>query len=63
MSKAEVEVRTIQAERVAGSEVDEAEVGPEVVLGVDFRVEIEGRGEVQVQVEVEPKRGMWGMAR
>jgi hypothetical protein len=43
--------------------VDEDEVGAEVVLGVDFRVEIEGRGEGQVQVEVEPKRGMWGMAR
>lgn len=63
MSKAEVEVRTIRAGRAAGSEVDEDEVGAEVVLGVDFRVEIEGRGEGQVQVEVEPKRGMWGMAR
>lgn len=52
MSKAEVEVRTIQAERVAGIEVDEDEVGAEGVLGVDSRVEIEGRGEVRAQVEV-----------
>jgi hypothetical protein len=63
MSKAEVEVRTIQAERAAGIEVEEDEVGAEVVLGVDSRVEIEERGEVRAQVEVVPKRGMWGMAR
>lgn len=53
----------IQAERAAGIEVDEDEVGAEVVPGVDSRVEIEGRGEVRAQVEVEPKRGMWGIAR
>ena len=63
MLKAEVEVRTIQEERAAGIEVDEDEVGAEGVLGVDSRVEIEGRGEVRAQVEVEPKREMWGLAR
>lgn len=58
-----MEVRTIQEERAAGIEVDEDEVGLGWVLGVDSRVEIEGRGEVRAQVEVEPKREMWGVAR